>query len=337
MVLGVVNMKKILIIISIMFVSLFGINKLKADVYVSNRGSLHYYSGTNLKNWIIHKECGDGNTCYLPFLSNITTSSFYYNSNILPEILKKDKIYDIYFTFSIRNIPEDYTSLHEKVSNIHIGTITSTTPEDSKTVGAEVLSWIIESYGQDIVTIKATFKVTSNPNNFLFGVSFDSSIQGLGWGYSVNQIFQIEQNLNYTIDNNLGNIQDKQDQTNEKLDNIDNTLKDDEIDTDGANSFFDDFNSKDHGGLSSIITSPLSALMKITDTCTPIKINVLEKEITLPCGDTLFWNKPNVESFRIIWNILIGGPILYALLVKLYHVIEGLKNPDDDRIEVMKL
>lgn len=144
--------------------------------------------------------------------------------------------------------------------------------------------------------------------------------------------------LNFAVFNSSEYNQLKeQDKTNEKLDNIDNTMKDDDIDTSGANSFFDDFDNKDHGGLSSIITSPLKAYSKITAKCTPISLNVLDKEVMLPCGDTLFWDKSNVSAFRIIWNILLGGPILYALLVKLYKTIEGLKNPDDDRIEVTKL
>lgn len=144
--------------------------------------------------------------------------------------------------------------------------------------------------------------------------------------------------LNFAVFNSSEYNQLKeQDKTNEKLDNIDNTMKDDDIDTSGANSFFDDFDNKDHGGLSSIITSPLKAYVKITAKCTPINMTILDKPITLPCGDTLFWNNSEISSFRIIWNILLGGPILYALLVKLFKTIERLKNPDDDRIEVAKL
>lgn len=151
---------------------------------------------------------------------------------------------------------------------------------------------------------------------------------------SINSM--INNSINNT--NNIINNQNKnQQQTNEKLDNIDNTLKDDEIDTSGASSFFEDFESKDHGGLSTLITAPLNVIVKITDKCKPIVIDVLGKNITLPCGDTLFWDRPDVKTFRAIWNVIVCGPILYYLLIKLYKVIEGLKNPDDDRIEVVDL
>lgn len=125
--------------------------------------------------------------------------------------------------------------------------------------------------------------------------------------------------------------------TNGKLDNINDSMTNDDIDTSGANSFFEDFESKDHGGLSTLITAPLNVIVKITDKCKPIVIDVLGKNITLPCGDTLFWDRPDVKTFRAIWNVIVCGPILYYLLIKLYKVIEGLKNPDDDRIEVVDL
>ena len=127
---------------------------------------------------------------------------------------------------------------------------------------------------------------------------------------------------------------DKQDQTNDKLDDLNNNLKNSDVDTNG--SFFSNFTSTDHG-ISGIITAPLRAINKLTSACQPVTFSVLEEPIELPCGDTLFWNKEGVQSFRLIWNILVGGPILFALLKKLFKVVESLKNPDDDRIEVMDL
>lgn len=139
------------------------------------------------------------------------------------------------------------------------------------------------------------------------------------------------------ITNQNQTIIDQNNQTNNKLDDLNNNIKDDDIDTSNSNSFFDNFNDKDHGGISTVVTAPLNAIVKITEKCKPISFEILEKNIVIPCGDTLFWNKPEVETFRSIWNVIIGGSILYALLIKLYKVIESLKNPDDDRIEVVKL
>lgn len=127
---------------------------------------------------------------------------------------------------------------------------------------------------------------------------------------------------------------DKQDQTNDKLDDLNSSLKNSDVDTN--DSFFSNFTTTDHG-ISGIITAPLRAINKLTSACQPVTFSVLDEPIELPCGDTLFWNKEGVQSFRLIWNILVGGPILFLLLKKLFKVVESLKNPDDDRIEVMDL
>lgn len=134
--------------------------------------------------------------------------------------------------------------------------------------------------------------------------------------------------------NKLNDLNNKQDQTNGKLEDLNKNLKSDEIDDNSG--FFSNFTSSDHG-LAGIITSPLRAINKLTSACQPVSFNVLEEPIELPCGDTLFWNKEDVQSFRLIWNILVGGPILFLLLKKLFKVVENLKNPDDDRIEVLDL
>lgn len=136
------------------------------------------------------------------------------------------------------------------------------------------------------------------------------------------------------LENKLNNLNNTQQETNDKLEDLNKNLKSDEIDDNSG--FFSNFTSSDHG-LAGIITSPLRAINKLTSACQPVSFNVLDEPIELPCGDTLFWNKEGVQSFRLIWNILVGGPILFLLLKKLFKVVENLKNPDDDRIEVLDL
>lgn len=119
--------------------------------------------------------------------------------------------------------------------------------------------------------------------------------------------------------------------------NITGFFGSDDVDVNQANNFFSTFDDVDHGGISSIVTAPLKLVNKIDEPCSSIDIELLGSVIELPCGDTLFWNKPEVSSFRLEWNLLIGGPIIYLLMIKLFKVIQGLKNPDDDRIEVAKL
>lgn len=212
------------------------------------------------------------------------------------------------------------------------------------------------SYSYNLTNIPCVSKQTFNDNivtnkghivNFTINVSFEDIESDYTYGFTFNwsdsyswydnfivfsgtsiEVQQLITQNNITSQNNI---------TNEKLDDINDTMNNSDIDTDGANSFFGNFSDTDHGGISGVVTAPLQFINKLTGTCSPISLNVLGSNVELPCGDTLFWNKPEVANFRIIWNLLVGGPILYLLLSKLFNVIESLKNPDDSRIEVMKL
>lgn len=141
------------------------------------------------------------------------------------------------------------------------------------------------------------------------------------------------------------------DATNEKLDDVNQSIKDqtdatnkvndsltdDSIDSDSAGGFFSGFDTEDNGGISSVITAPLIFVRKITDSCEPINIPFFDETIELPCGDTLFWNKPKVAQLRNIWNILFGGAFIFMLLRKVFKVIENIKDPESDKVEVMSL
>ena len=177
--------------------------------------------------------------------------------------------------------------------------------------------------------------VTNVGNEFSGGLSVYSpaqfSITLINFNLSASNFVGVN-DLPTDIDLTDTNV--KIDDTNEKLDNLKDTLKSDDVDD--KSSFFTDFSSADHG-LSGVITAPLRAVSKITATCQPVTFSVLDEPIELPCGDTLFWNKESVKSFKIVWNLLVGGPLIYFLIKKLFKVIESLKNPDDYRIEVLDL
>lgn len=149
----------------------------------------------------------------------------------------------------------------------------------------------------------------------------------------------IEQNeyIKGQINNFYDMQQNEANETQEKLDDINDTMKNDDVDTEGAGSFFSDFSTVNHGGISGVITAPLSAISKVTDTCKPFSFKIKEQVVELPCGDTLFWNKEGFAPLKIIWNIILGGGIIYALVCKLFKVIQNLKNPDDDRVEMINL
>lgn len=129
----------------------------------------------------------------------------------------------------------------------------------------------------------------------------------------------------------------KLDDTNDKLNDLNNSLNNPNVDDSlgSAGNFFDNFNTSDHGGLSGIITAPLVAINQMLNTsCSPMTTTFKGKELSLPCGYE-FWNKMGpIQDFV---NLVLGGLLCYQIIIKLYKLIEKIKNPEDDRLEVMDL
>lgn len=114
-------------------------------------------------------------------------------------------------------------------------------------------------------------------------------------------------------------------------------IEDDSVDSESAGGFFNNFESEDNGGISSVITAPLGAVRKMTNKCYPLTLKVMDSDVDLPCGTTLFWDKPEVHSFRMTWNLIVGGSFIFLLLSKVFKLIENIKDPTSDKVEVMKL
>lgn len=140
---------------------------------------------------------------------------------------------------------------------------------------------------------------------------------------------------------NLNDLKDKQDQTNQKIDDVKGTLNDDSIDTSQSDSFFDGFNNEDNL-LTSVVLFPIQILNNVDATCTPLSLpfesdKMKASDYSLPCGDTLFWNKPKVSEFKKFWNFIVGAPIIYGCLLWSFKTIQKLKNPFDNEVEMIEL
>lgn len=115
---------------------------------------------------------------------------------------------------------------------------------------------------------------------------------------------------------------------------ITDTINDDDIDDSDATSFFNDFTDNTHG-LSGIISAPLNAINSmLSNQCTPLTASWKGQEFSFDCGTT-FWSR--LTGFKEFLNIALDGLLCYRILLKLWKMIEKLKNPNDDRVEVMDL
>lgn len=130
----------------------------------------------------------------------------------------------------------------------------------------------------------------------------------------------------------------QQQQTNEKLDDLNQNITNDDISgsQNTANGFFDNFTSNDYG-LSSIITIPLTSIQKITNsTCIPLRLPIpfVNKTIDLPCMYDIYNNVPIILN---IWQVVSFGLISYAIIVDIFAMVKKFKDPNDDKLEVMDL
>lgn len=164
-----------------------------------------------------------------------------------------------------------------------------------------------------------------------------SSIDWLETGivYYMQQLRDaINNNFNNAINNQTDIIQQQHNETISYFSNENTTQAES-----SANNFFSGFTTQDNGGISSIITAPLNAISGLVNsTCSPIVLPIPylgNETLTLPCMSSIYTQ--HFGSFFTIYQTIIFGAVAYRMLVSIFMIIEGLKNPDDDKIEVVDL
>lgn len=132
-----------------------------------------------------------------------------------------------------------------------------------------------------------------------------------------------------------------QQETNNKIDEATNTIKDTDTTgaSDTASGFFDNFEDDDYG-LSDIITAPLSLIQSLmSNACPNMRLTVPfvqeNNTFSLPCLDMIYIE--HFGSFLTIYRTIVNGFLGYWVVVKIFAMVKGFKDPDDDKIEVMDL
>lgn len=142
----------------------------------------------------------------------------------------------------------------------------------------------------------------------------------------------------------INNQNQNQQQTNEKLDNINSGLNDlnsnltnSNVDTGSAGSFFQNFENNDHG-LSAVITAPLNFIKNLANaTCSNLQseIPLLNTTISLPCMSSKIKNK--FPELVTILHTIMYGLVAYYIALDIYRMVKGFKDPQSDKIEVVEL
>ena len=139
--------------------------------------------------------------------------------------------------------------------------------------------------------------------------------------------------------NNQQVIADNTAKTKHSIDETNDTIKNDNVDssTNQGSSFFNDFDSGDEGTLSDIVSLPLEYVQHLNDTCQPFSIPIGNLgNFSIPCLSTI-WSNTSFAGVINTASLIINGIICYKLLTSLFLFFKQLKDPDDDKVEVMNL
>ena len=106
-----------------------------------------------------------------------------------------------------------------------------------------------------------------------------------------------------------------------------------------ATKLFADFTTNNHG-LASVITAPIVVLNNITSgqyTCSPISIPLpyMQKNLNLPCFTPIY--EQHMGALFNVWQMVINGIVGYYLVLQLFAMVKGFKDPKKDQIEAHAL
>lgn len=129
--------------------------------------------------------------------------------------------------------------------------------------------------------------------------------------------------------------QSKLDSTNDAINNVNDTMKDDNIDD--KTGFFTNFEDNSHG-LTGIITLPLSTIQSLTNSsCVSLSIPIpfTNSNVSLPCMTQVY--QTYIPSVYSIWQVVSFGIISYFICLDIFKIVKGFKDPNEDKIEVLDL
>lgn len=172
----------------------------------------------------------------------------------------------------------------------------------------------------------STYVYYSSSSTYTYYINLGKNISAYTDG--VNEIINAQNQNTQAIENQT---QQQQQQHEELMDT--NMTETNET----ASNFFNSFEDDDIGGLSGIITAPLVMINEMLNgICVQPSATWKGATISLPCGD-LLWSRTGASDLKNLLNVFYGGLVCYYAIRKLFLMIESMKDPTSDKIEVTDL
>lgn len=208
-------------------------------------------------------------------------------------------------------------------------------PKNVSTSGNKITMTL--SYSSDVSAKTIVLKIPLVTN----GSAGETVYMGISRNFTIYDVDDsgsiiIDQN-EIIIDQNK-ETNEKLDETNDKLEDLEDSITNPNVDSDTGNDFFNNFQTEDNGGISGIITAPLTLINSLLDgqgTCTDLTFSIMGKEVALPSGCIIWEKVPN--EMEILIQTLVCGTGAYFLLRQLFKDIEKLKNPNNSEVSTLDL
>lgn len=176
---------------------------------------------------------------------------------------------------------------------------------------------------------------TSGVQNLeMFALASDDNYTGYDsyWAFSVQYTGFIPDSSIADLEKSINDVNNS---VNDLNSNITDTATDESSST--ANSFFENFQDEDYG-LSDIITIPLTLIKSLTNaTCVSLKLEVpfVNKTMELPCMSSIY--QKHFGSAYSLYQTVTFGFTAYWVIVRIFALVKGFKDPDNDKVEVVDL
>lgn len=194
----------------------------------------------------------------------------------------------------------------------------------------------IFSPGENGTYINLRLKSTSRINGYYALVGFKSESLGLYSG----EVKSIVQNSGFATAKSVDEVKKATDEVKEETKKTNDTLNN--SDTSGAqsdaDSFFNGFSEGDTGSLMNLVKLPLKFLNSLNNSCQAIEVDTgFIGKYRLECLSSTLYNQSGFSGLFNIIKLILNGVVMYGCIRKIISVVQKLKNPDDDEIEVMDL
>lgn len=287
------------------------------------------------------KACTTGDFCSISLSGEAETDVFriYYSNNFS---FTENKAYNL--SFMVADTCKYFGTENGEKWYIRFGT-------GASAIYPEMLSSSCTTHEDGYSTIKISFKSTTTTNLSQINISHSYSnpiiLSSHNYNVGFSRFYKLEEITDFSeeifeqqkeTNEKLDDLNDKQEQSNQIQTDIKDSITNPNVDIGTGNSFFDNFQTEDNGGISGIITAPLTLINSLLDgqgTCTDLKFPIMGKEVALPSG-CIIWDKvPN--EMEVLIQTLVCGIGAYFLLRELFKDIEKLKNPNNSEVSTLDL